>query len=51
MSKIRYQDRNVSQAIAERWKVIGTLGGSRDVDSSGTVTTGNTFSLGLRCNF
>lgn len=41
----------VTWAIAERWKVIGTLGGSRDVDSSGTVTTGNTFSLGLRCNF
>jgi hypothetical protein len=41
----------VSYAFAEHWKASATLGSSRDVDSVGVVTSGNSFSVSLRYRF
>ena len=41
----------LSYAFSEHWKASATLGSSRDVDSAGVVTPGNSFTLGLRYRF
>ncbi len=41
----------LSYAFSEHWKASATLGASRDVDSAGTVTPGNSFTVSLRYRF
>lgn len=41
----------VSYALSEHWKLLATLGGSRDQDSAGAVTNGKTFSAGVKSTF
>jgi hypothetical protein len=41
----------VSYAFAEHWKASAVFGGSRDVDSAGLETTGNSLNLSLRYRF